>query len=73
MMYPGDDIIELKFAFHEQVIFSFSFLIASINNRERFEGMFNDGIDIGLRLICDIVRFGGLSFGSVDFGLVEVS
>ena len=47
-MHSGDDIVQLKFAFHEKVVLSFTIDAAAINEWKRFKGVLDYWIDVWL-------------------------
>ncbi len=74
IMHSGDDIVQLKFAFHEKVVLSFTIDAAAINEWKGFKGVLDYWIDVWLwcvrRILLDLVR---LSFWFVVFCLGKVA
>ncbi len=48
IMDSGNDTVKLEFIFHEDVVLAFSIIVTAINEREGFEGVLDDWINIGL-------------------------
>jgi hypothetical protein len=48
IMDSGNDTVKLEFIFHKDVVLAFSIIITSINERQRLQGVLDDGINIGL-------------------------
>ena len=74
IMYSGDDIVELEFTFHEDIVFAFSIHISPVNDGKWFKSMLDDRIDIRLWLVGNILEwFSWLCFGFVYFCLGKVA